>query len=499
MTTTNPVLFIGLDGAEPTLLVRWMAEGKLPALAKLASEGCVGPVRTLPGMGDGATWPTLVTACGPASHGRYFRSQLRSGSYASYNFETDRDLKAAPFWTQLDAAGRKVAILDLPYTPRTTLIHGRVVADWHIHDRYGPPRSHPPELIDELLATFGDDPVGGVSDHVDKGANGVRVLQEQLVHRISQKASLVCRTLAEGHWDLLCAGFAEMHDIGHMGWHMHDPVSPDHDAAFVATNGDPWLNVAQAVDEAIGRMVEAAPEGTRIVLFAGLGMGPDYTANDLVGPILARLDGRIGEWQPAVSRVVRRLTKNSLAGRIAGKIDWLVMQKQRQLARFHAVDHNENSGAIRINLKGREPAGRVDAADYDAVCADLTQAFMELRNPENALPIVSQVIKVRDEPDYAGPLRDTLPDLFVVWDREAPFHAVESPRLGRLESAGSWGRTGDHTANAWLLVRGEGLGTGHGHLRMNPRIVDIGATLASLLGVELSGVDGVSIAEASGA
>ena len=491
MTRSQPVLFIGLDGAEPTQLARWMAEGKLPVLAKLASEGCVGPVRTLPGMGDGATWPSLVTSCSPARHGRYFRSQQRSSSYASYNFETDRDLKAAPFWEQLDAAGRKVAILDLPYTPRTSLAHGRVIADWCIHDRYGPPRSHPPELIDEILSTFGDDPIGGCSDHVDKSANGIRWLQEQLVNRVSQKASYVCRTLGEQRWDLLCAGFAEMHDIGHMGWHMHDPVSPDHDAVFVAANGDPWLNVAQATDRAIGRIVEAAPDGTRIVLFAGLGMGPDYTANELVAPILSRLDGRIGDWQPGVSGWVRRMTRNSIALRIAGKFDWLVMQKQRQIARFYELGHNENSGAIRINLKGREPAGRVEAIDYDAVCADLSQAFMELRNPENGLPIVSQVIKVRDEPDYAGPLQDSLPDLFVVWNREAPFHAVESPRVGRLEGARSWGRTGDHTANAWLLVHGAALGPGR--LPMVPRVVDIGATLASLVGVELSGVDGVPI------
>ncbi len=494
---TNPVLFIGLDGAEPTLLVRWMAEGKLPVLAKLASEGCVSPVRTLPGMGDGATWPSLVTSCSPARHGRYFRSQQRIGSYASYNFETDLDLKAAPFWEQLDTAGRRVAILDLPYTPRRTLANGRLVADWCIHDRYGLPRSHPAEWIEEVLATFGDDPIGGCSDHVDKSANGIRVFQEQLIHRISQKASLVCRTLREQHWDLLCAGFAEMHDIGHMAWHMHDPVSPDHNAAFVAANGDPWLNVAQATDMAIGRMVDAAPDGTRIVIFAGLGMGPDYTANELVAPILARLDGRTGDWQPAVSRLVRQITRNSIAARIAGKIDWLVMLKQRRIARFFSLEHNENSGAIRINLKGREPAGRVEAVDYDAVCADLAQAFMELRNPENGLPIVSQVIKVRDEPDFAGPLQDTLPDLFLLWNREAPFHAVVSPRVGRLEGASSWGRTGDHTANAWLLVHGTALGAGR--LPLVPRVVDIGATLASLLGVELSGVDGVPISGIGGA
>ena len=169
----------------------------------------------------------------------------------------------------------------------------------------------------------------------------------------------------------------------------------------------------------------------------------------------------------------------------------MVMLKQRRIARFFSLEHNENSGAIRINLKGRQPAGRVLAVDYDAVCADLAQAFMELRNPDNGLPIVSQVIKVRDEPDFAGPLQDTLPDLFVQWNREAPFHAVASPRFGRLEGAISWGRTGDHTPNAWLLVHGAALGAGR--LPVVPRVVDIGATLASLLGMELSGVDGVPI------
>ena len=107
------------------------------------------------------------------------------------------------------------------------------------------------------------------------------------------------------------------------------------------------------------------------------------------------------------------------------------------------------------------------------------------------------MIKVCDEPDLAGPLQDMLPDLFVLWNREAPFHAVESPRVGRLEGASSWGRTGDHTPNAWLLVHGTALGAGR--LQLAPRVVDIGATLASLLGMELSGVDGVPIPGSGGA
>jgi predicted AlkP superfamily phosphohydrolase/phosphomutase len=482
----RPVVFIGLDGAEPELLRRWMDDGTLPVLARLRRDGICESVATFPGFGDGATWPSLVTGVNPARHGRYFRSQFRPRSYRRKDFSVDTDLERTPFWTSLSEAGRRVAVLDLPYARWEAGLNGLLLVDWLIHDRYGSPRSWPREFAREVLERFGDDPVGGNSDVFPKDRASLQRLLELLQQRVRMKASLLIETLATEPWDLVATAFAEAHDLGHVAWHLHDSGHPQHDADWLRQHGDPIKSLYVEIDGAIGRILDAAPPKAAVVVFAGLGMGPNYTANEVLGEILARLDGR--EYRPAY-----RLTKRSKAAgfpelitRICGKVDTAREILTLSGGRFFGMSHNDNSGAIRINLAGREPAGRVSSAAYDAVCDELTEAFMEIKNSATGTPIVERVVRVGRE--LEGEHLDTMPDLLVVWSRESPFCAIESPRIGTINDVRSWGRTGDHTAGALLMVHGEGIRARH--LQRKPSIVDIAATIGALQGVALPNIDG---------
>jgi hypothetical protein len=49
---SRPVIFIGLDGAEPTLLNEWMDSGDLPVLAQLRRDGICERAQTFPGFGE---------------------------------------------------------------------------------------------------------------------------------------------------------------------------------------------------------------------------------------------------------------------------------------------------------------------------------------------------------------------------------------------------------------------------------------------------------------
>jgi len=45
-TLTSPIIFLGLDGLDPGLTERFMAEGKLPNLSRLKEQGCFHRLRT---------------------------------------------------------------------------------------------------------------------------------------------------------------------------------------------------------------------------------------------------------------------------------------------------------------------------------------------------------------------------------------------------------------------------------------------------------------------
>ena len=67
----SPVVFIGLDSADPALLLKWEQEGLLPSLGALRQRSLRGRVILPPGLGTGAMWVSLYSGVSPAKHGRY--------------------------------------------------------------------------------------------------------------------------------------------------------------------------------------------------------------------------------------------------------------------------------------------------------------------------------------------------------------------------------------------------------------------------------------------
>jgi hypothetical protein len=113
--------------------------------------------------------------------------------------------------------------------------------------------------------------------------------------------------------------------------------------------------------------------------------------------------------------------------------NWYVSNRDWAGTRAFAVPNGDSAGAIRINLRGREPHGTVRPDEFDAVCQDLTDAFLELREPDSGRPVVRLVTKSREV--FHGPFLDRLPDLTVLWNTERPWTLLESPRFGRAASA----------------------------------------------------------------
>jgi len=62
------VIFLGLDGLDPGLTERWMAEGKLPNLSRLREQGSYHRLRTTFPPLSPVAWSTFATGVNPAKH-----------------------------------------------------------------------------------------------------------------------------------------------------------------------------------------------------------------------------------------------------------------------------------------------------------------------------------------------------------------------------------------------------------------------------------------------
>lgn len=493
-------LFIALDAAERDLLLSWIQDGRLPALKALCERGVHGSGDVLPGFGSGAMWPSFSSCLSPARHGRFFKYHMRPGSYRWYRSGTET-LRFDPFWEHIAAAGRRVAVINLPYAPLVPQSSAVQLTDWAVHHPVTPqPRSVPEAMAASVCAEFGEDPIGGSCDHDGRGPGDYEAFCAGLEQRIEQKTRHTLDLMGRESWDLLLTAFDESHCVGHQAWHIHDTRHPLHDKAMRDRIGDPVERVYRALDRAIGRLATAAGPDMRVVVTSVTGMTSNFTGNSLLHEVLRRLGGQIDHREATPRRGLKtravellRLAWRTLPypwrARLHDKIplardNSAVRLTERAGHRFFAMPHNDLSGAVRINLQGREPEGRVPPQEYDACCAELSAALRELRNLDTGEPLVTDVLKLRDL--YNGPYLDEMADLLVLWNRSAPNRRVGSERVGRIEQPYCGNRSGDHTSHTFFVAAGPGLA--RGRYQQPFTVMDFGVTLAQWSGVALPAV-----------
>lgn len=497
MTRPNKVLFIGLDAAEQSLLLKWSGEGLLPTLRSLLERGAWGLTRNPPGLYVGAVWPSFATALSPTRHMRYCYEQLQPHTYEDHRIGPS-DVRGEPFWETLSRQGKRVAVLDVPKARLARELNGLQIADWGTHDpEYETVRTYPDSLVADLVRDYGRDPVGNCNGR-RTCAEDFRAFRDRVTDRIEIKTKLALDLLRRDDWDCFLTVFADSHCTGHQCWHLHDSAHPRHSDDIAMTVGDPLKDVYQALDTAAGRILALAGDEVTAILFASHGMGPHYEATFMLDKILAAIEPREKpKGRPRTTQTLGAVWSKLPAGlrsrlrpisqQAKSFVDPVTMRRSSR--RCFKVPNNDVFGAIRVNVRGREPAGRVDPADYDPYCGFLHEELMAFRNLESSAPLVKKVWRAQEL--YPGEETSDLPDLFVEWNRDAPISWIGSPHAGVIEATYTGCRSGDHLEQGLFVIAGPGIEAGR---RIEPiSVTDFGPTCAALLGTVLPGVDGKSV------
>ncbi|HUI26521.1 MAG TPA: alkaline phosphatase family protein, partial [Candidatus Kryptonia bacterium] len=154
------VIIIGLDGMDPQLTERWMAEGKLPNLAALAAAGGFRRLATTHPPLSPVAWSSFMTGVHPARHGifdflaRDARSYLpflsssaieparRSLAIGKFQLPLGRPRirlfrKAPPFWRILGEHGVFSSVIRVPVTFPPEDFHGACLSGMSVPDLRG--------------------------------------------------------------------------------------------------------------------------------------------------------------------------------------------------------------------------------------------------------------------------------------------------------------------------------------------------------------------------
>ncbi len=122
------VIFIGLDGADWSLLDQYASRGMMPTLAKLVSEGSSGTVKTISPPLSPLIWNTMMTGVSPLEHRILDFLRVNPASQQREPITSD-ERKAPAVWNMATAAGKKVGALGYWATYPAESVNGLMVSD----------------------------------------------------------------------------------------------------------------------------------------------------------------------------------------------------------------------------------------------------------------------------------------------------------------------------------------------------------------------------------
>jgi predicted AlkP superfamily phosphohydrolase/phosphomutase len=482
-------LLIGLDGADPALVERWMREGRLPNLSALARRGSLMPCRSTTPCATFPAWTTCVTGVNPGRHGILDFTCMTRGSYA-IEFVNSGWRAAPAIWNALSDLGKRVCVLGVPATYPPERVNGVMVSGWDSPVCTAVDRSFvfPESAWDDVKTwRFAD------FQESDIGPGWHAAALDKLMRGIADKERIALTLLKRERWDFFMAVFGESDTVAHHFWLFHDPNSPRHKPGFEHAIRDVYARL----DETVGKLVAAAGNDVTVGVvsdhgFGGSGTGVVHLNNWLAerghlafarerGGLLKRAAMALtpGAWRgPLFRRFQSLATRAESASRFSG-IDW---------SRTKAWSEELNYfPSVRINLRGREPQGQVEPRDYDAFARELCTEL-------ESWDAVAKAWR-RDEL-YDGPHADRAPDILLELALEDGYshsclRARGGPAFRRLrpeEHLGGKerGMTGNHRLVGVFMVSEP----------VDARecsLLDVAPTVYDVLGVAGPATEGVSL------
>lgn len=505
MSVTGPkkLFLLGLDGATFDLIDPWVEQGRLPNLARLLQEGARAPLRSVIPPFTPVAWGTLMTGVNPGKHGVFAFKEMRPGTY-SFQLVNNRTLKSKTLWRCLGEQGKRVVVVNIPMTYPPEPVNGILVGGM---DSPGLDSdfTYPSALRQEVLRV-----APGYSIHLHVGAGYLtsdkkrRRAVEGLLEMAEAREKLVLHLLRSRPWDFFAVNFAAIDQIQHHFWqYLAAPDGSEFEDAI--------LRVYQRVDDAVGRIAGALGADVALLVMSDHGAG---ASSDQVffldewlsenGYLQFRQTSPIASVRRSMTRglltFASRHLSSGLKDRLMTTFPGLRSRWQGTIRRA-AIDWDatrvfsgEFPATLRINQRGREPRGTVEAGDCESLRDELRSRLLALRDPTTGEALFEKAY--RREELYHGTYCDRAPDLilepkeFALQVRGGTFppRRTYDAALSRKDPADFF-VSGTHRINGVFIARGDGVRAG---AELPPvDMADLFPTILHVLGLAVPpGVDG---------
>ncbi|MBL7162777.1 MAG: alkaline phosphatase family protein [Anaerolineales bacterium] len=465
------LVVLGWDAATWDLLSPWVAEGKLPNLARLMESGSYGPIRSTSLPVSPAAWSTIITGQNPAKHGVFDWFARQADSYDVEYVHTGQ-IKARPVWEYFNEAGVRIGVFNLPMLYPAVPLDGFMLSGLAAPDASSSGFAHPRDLVQELSENVG--PFWHAETEVYKYGREKDYLQNVL-DLLDYQKRVIDYLIQEHPCDVYLLVFMQTDHVQHKFWRYLAPTYPGYDPEHDAQFRDAILQVYQGVDSQLGDLLALFDDDTNFVVLSDHGGGPVHGIMYInrwlheMGMLHLRgdLSTRIKFWVAKTDLIGRAYRVVSRLG--LGKIANLVSKPARNkvlnsFMSFDDIDWSRTKayargafGQIYVNLRGREPGGIVAAGEeYEQTVARLIEALEKLPHPETGEPLITDIHKRADV--FSGPYIEGAADVIFsiqnyLYQSSVKMGLDSDSILGKSEYEDS----GSHRSDGIVVMSGPGI------------------------------------------
>ncbi len=486
--------------AGPTLDFLRARRESLPTIRRFLDEGASARLRGRPEPGAPQSFGSLLTGLNPGVTGLFDTFSFPAGAYDRVPSDT-RPRRGAPLHQVLSDHGRRVGMLNVPFTVPLRPVNGFVVSG---DEGAGEQFAYPPDVRDALVADGYEVPFGA-----SYAPGREREFADHALGVLAMRRRAARRLFGDGRWQF---GMLTLHLYGellHAFWRFYDERHPDYrPAAEVFQGRDPLLEVLRHVDDLLGEIVAlAGPRG--LVIFLGAWGHRLVHSKVHLNSVLAR-SGDLqfaGDTRTRLKRAMFRAGITSAsAERLAHRLNLWKLFHYRMARADRAkvtgatfLSHRDidwsrtraaamgGLGQVYLNVRGHRPLGVIPAEQYGAERDRLRRLLTDLRDPRTGEPVVERV-RTRDDV-YHGDEVTHAPDLIVEWRTGYAGDGGFSGG-GQLVTSCPARLSSEHSTESALLA----LGAGVRPVELTVALEDVAPTVLQALGVAVpAGLDGAAL------
>lgn len=412
MPIAHRILFLGLDGGTEAVLDAAFARGWMPQTASLWRNAATGALRSSDPMITPVAWTSFSTGCLPQRHGihEFYHVDPEDGSIRPNHAGR---VKVPTLWHALSAAGREVAVLNLPMTYPPPRVQGLVVAG-----------SDAPGLDWAFVQCpeFGRNVREALPDFTHKVIWKRRPRSVEELEDLSRRTCAIFRAQADAalmadrrvDWTSLLVHFHNLDGLLHRAW---PDLDLDETSQTDARRHRAAVLCLRALDEAIGSLLElAARRGAAVIAASDHGFGPCKRLVNVNGLLRAAGFQKSPGWSHLAAHRAARLgdkvrrwmakrRPDGSARRMPRTLEAQVRCDWRKTQAF--APFGQLSACVMLASRRR---GWPHANRDERIAREIVQALRATRDPETGARLFADVYHVARR-YRLDPIAEGLPDV----------------------------------------------------------------------------------------